>query len=122
MAQQNIVYRKLDPNGDYTFGQGPGNFYSNTPAAVAQSVRTRLGLIAGEWFLDTTAGTPYNSQILGAGMVSKYDPAIKAVILNTKGVLRITDYSSYVDPKTRKATVVATIDTIYGTATISQVL
>lgn len=117
-----MIYRKLDANGDYTFGQGSGNFYKDQPEAVAQAVKTRLGLIEGEWFIDTTAGTPYNSRILGAGKVSSYDQAIQEVILNTSGVLRITEYSSGVDPDTREALIDCTIDTIYGTVSIQQTL
>lgn len=117
-----MIYRKLDPNGDYTFGQSVGNFYTNTPEAVAQAVKTRLGLIQGEWFLDSSMGTPYNSRILGAGTVSQYDRAIQEVILNTVGVLRITAYSSQVDPNTRFASVNCTIDTVYGQATLQQIL
>ena len=117
-----VTYRKLDQNGDYTFGQGGANFYVNSPGAVAQWVKTRLGLIAGEFFLDTTLGTPYNSQILGAGTVSKYDAAIQKVIRDTKGVLDIVSYSSSVDSATRKATVTATINTVFGQTTVTQVL
>lgn len=113
-------YRKLDANGDYTFGQRDGNFYVDVPEAVAQAVKTRLGLIQGEWFLDTTVGTPYNSQILGAGTVSAYDRAIQEVILGTTGVLGIVDYASNVNPTTRAASVTCTIDTIYGQSTITQ--
>lgn len=117
-----MIYRKLDSNGDYTFGQQATNFYVDVPEAVAQAVKTRLGLIQGEWFLDTTIGTPYNSQILGAGMVSKYDAAIQDVILNTIGVNRIVSYASQVDPSSRAATVTCTIDTIYGQTTVQQTL
>lgn len=60
-----------------------GNFYANQPEAVAQAVQTRLALAQGEWFLDTTAGTPYNTQILGAGTIAYYDAAIQQVILDT---------------------------------------
>ncbi len=117
-----MIYRKLDSNGDYVFGKGSGNFLENSPETVAQAVVTRLGLIQGEWFLDVTAGTPYNSQILGAGMVSKYDYAIQDVILNTQGVVKIIDYYSDVDPSNRSAQVTCTIDTIYGQISIQQVL
>ncbi len=117
-----MIYRKLDANGDYTFGQGAGNFYNDQPEAVAQAVKTRLGLIQGEWFLDISAGTPYNSQILGAGMVSKYDHAIQQVILNTQGVTGIADYASQVDPKTRAASVSCIINTKYGQALIQQTI
>lgn len=112
-------YRKLDANGDYTFGQGAGNFWRDQPEAVAQAVQTRLGLSQGEWFLDTSAGTPYNSKILGAGTISSYDLAIQSEIANTAGLLSIDEYSSGVDPSTRKAQVNATITTIYGQTSVS---
>jgi hypothetical protein len=117
-----MIYRKLDANGDYTVGQGSGNFHKDQPEAVAQAVKTRLGLIQGEWFLDIKNGTPYNSQILGAGMVSKYDRAIQDVIVNTVGVKRIVSYSSGVNPDTRAASINCTIDTIYGQAEVQQIL
>lgn len=112
-----MKYRKLTSAGDYVFGRGSANFIQDTPETVAQAVRTRLGLIQGEWMLDTTAGTPYNSDILGAGKISTYDRAIQSVILNTPGVRRIVAYSSGVDPVSREATVNVTIDTLYGQVT-----
>lgn len=115
-------YRKLDENGDYTFGRNNGNFYLNNPEAVAQAVKTRLGLIQGEWFLDITVGTPYNSRILGAGMVATYDAAIQEVIIGTQGVSSILDYASNVDPSTRAATISCKINTIYGQAIITATL
>ena len=110
---------------DYTFnGTGLSQFYINTPAAVAQAVKTRLELVQGEWFLDINAGTPYNSQILGAGKISSYDQAIREVILNTVGVTEIVEnlYSSFVDPITRAASVQCTINTLYGQASVSAIL
>ena len=111
-------YRKLDKDGDYTFGQNGANFYVNNPQAVAQAVKTRLGIAVGEWFLDTSYGTPYQSKILGAGAVATYDGAIQAVILQTAGVTELVQYNSSVDPLTRNANVNATINTQYGQATI----
>lgn len=114
-----MIYRKLtSPAGDYTFGKGSSNFFKNTPETVAQAIKTRLGLSTGEWFLDINEGTPYNSQIMGAGAVSKYDAAIQGVVLGTQGVLSITDYASNVDPATRKATVSCTVNTLYGATSI----
>jgi len=112
-------YRKLDANGDYTFGQGSGNFYQDQPEAVAQAVLTRLRLIQGEWFLDITAGTPYNSKVLGAGTIGSYDLAIQDVILNTPGVLSIVDYNSGVNPENRQALINCTIDTKFGKTTVA---
>lgn len=112
-------YRALSPTGDYTFGRNGSNFLVNSPAAVAQLVKTRLALSLGEWFLDLTAGTPYQSKILGAGRVATYDSAIQDVILNTQGVTGISQYNSRVNPNTRHADVFAVIDTLYGKTTFS---
>lgn len=115
-------YRALDENGDYSFGQGSTNFLVNSPEAVAQLVTTRLKLWTGEWFLDTTEGTPYQSQVLGTGTASTRDLAIRERILETQGVTGITDYASIVDPTTRAFTCAATIDTIYGQTTLTATL
>jgi len=113
-----MKYRALDATGDYTFGRGNSNFLVDSPEAVAQAIKTRLLLARQEWFLNTEAGTPYKSEILGADKVKSYDFAIQQVILNTTGVKSLADYSSKVDPATRKAYVSATVDTIYGVASV----
>ena len=108
-----MKYRKLDSNGDYTFGKQDGNFYDNVPQAVAQAVQTRLALLEGEWFLDTSAGVPYESLVFGKGTLLTFDDVIKTTILDTQGVTGITSYASGVDSK-RRAVVSCSIDTLYG--------
>lgn len=110
-------YRKLSSDGDYTFGQGLSNFYIDVPAAVGQAVQTRLLLQEGEWFLDITEGTPYDTDILGANKQATRDLAIKTVTLQTQGVLGLIQYSSQLDAN-RKFTVQEEIQTIYGTTTV----
>lgn len=102
----------MDANGDSTFGQGSANFLSNSPQAVAQLVTTRLKLNVGEWFLDTTEGTPWTTEILGVRTQATRDAAIKRRILATPGVSSIDNYSSTVVG--RQLTVSATLTTIYG--------
>lgn len=115
-------YRKLDANGDYTFGHGQSDFYRDSPDAVAQAVETRLRLFTGEWFLDTTAGTPWRTQVLGKYTSNIRDFVLKQQIANTQGVQSLDSYSSSVDPNTRRFSVQATITTIYGTATVETTL
>jgi len=105
-------YRALTSDGDYSFGQGRENFLIDSPEAVAQAIKTRLLLMRGEWFLDTTAGTPYATEILGVGTASTRDLAVKRVILQTPGVKQITNYSSVVVD--RRFSVTATVDTVYS--------
>jgi hypothetical protein len=115
-------YRKLDANGDYTFGHQQADFYRDQPEAVGQAVMTRLRLFTGEWFLDTTEGTPWRTDILGKYTQGAYDAVIKDRILQTDGVQSIDAYTSTLDRSTRQLSVSATISTIYGTATVQATL
>jgi len=102
-----MKYRKLDENGDYQLGV----FLENTPETVGQAVLTRLKLWRGEWFMDTSEGTPYMQNILGHN--TQYDLEIKARILGTKGVTEIINYSSVVD-RDRNLITTCTLNTLYG--------
>lgn len=115
-------YRKLDAGGDYTFGHQQADFYRDQPEGVAQAVKTRLGLLTGEWFLDTSDGTPWRTDVLGKYTQSTYDVVIKDRILGTDGVQSLDSYSSALDRATRKLSVSASISTIYGTATVQATL
>lgn len=115
-------YRKLDANGDYTFGHGQSDLYRDQPEAVAQAVETRLRMFSGEWFLDTTAGTPWRTEVLGKYTQNLRDFALKQQIVNTQGVQSLDSYSSSFDPNSRQFSVQANITTIYGTATVATTL
>ncbi|MFA9439390.1 hypothetical protein ACDA63_07115 [Uliginosibacterium sp. sgz301328] len=114
-------YRRLDANGDYTFGTG-GDFLRDSPETVAQAVRTRLDLWRGEWFVDTSDGTPWQTEVLGKNTAATYEAAIKRRIVGTEGVTQLVDFSSSYDGDTRRLTVTATIDTAYGQTTITETL
>lgn len=115
-------YRKLDENGDYSFGHGQQDFYVNSPEAVGQSVLTRLKLWQGEWFLDTSIGTPYMTAILGKVPQEIADQAIQKVVLGTTGVLGLASYFSSYDPAKRTLTVSMTLNTEFGTTEVSTTL
>lgn len=118
-------YRKLDADGDMQFGHGPGDFWKDQPEAVGQSIKTRLLLFTGEWFLDVTAGTPWggfplNTEVVRRGRILAQhtqlsrDAAIRDRIISTEGVATLAVYGSAFDPNSRGFTVNATVDTIYG--------
>ena len=108
-------YRPLSAAGDYTLGQP---FLTNSPAAVAQAVLTRLKLWLGEWFVDTSDGTPYLQQILGERIGKSPDAAVKLRILGTPGVTAINTYSSSYNGQTRTFTVTANVQTQFGATSI----
>ena len=108
--------RKLDKAGDMIFGRS-NEYYVDEANAVAQDAMTRLKLWRGQWFLDTTEGTPWIQEILGKHQGA--DAVIRKRILETDGVQTLDDFEAILDPDTRTLTVSATISTIYGdTATI----
>lgn len=110
-------YRAHSPDGDYVFvGQSP--FLIDTPAAVAQAIKTRLRLAAGEWFLDDREGFDL-SQVLGNNTQATRDLEVKRVILGTDGVTALVSYFSQVDSQ-RRFTVEARVDTAYGPVTIQE--
>lgn len=115
-------YRRLDANGDMVFGHQQADFYRDLPEAVAQAVMTRLRLLRGEWFLDTTEGMPWATDVLGKYTAGKYDAAIRQRILGTQGVTELTSYSSSVDTTTRTLSVSATINTLYGSTAVQATL
>ncbi|MPU29134.1 hypothetical protein FVB13_07860 [Escherichia coli] len=112
-------YRREDADGDYTFGSGDDTWLINSPDAVAQAVKTRFELWYGQWFLDTTAGTPWIQSVLGKQKPDVYNLAIRQRILETQGVNSIIDFNTSVNTSTRRVTFTATIDTIYGTTTVT---
>lgn len=113
-------YRQQDAQGDYVFGS-TAHFLADTPAAVAQAIKTRLLLLTNEWFLDTSEGTAYVPNILGHNTHGTRDVEIKNRILGTKGVRALVAYHSTVSPQ-RHMTVTATVDTDYGQVQITEVL
>lgn len=112
-------YRREDDNGDYTFGQGDNTWLINSPECVAQAVKTRFMLWYGQWFLDTTEGTPWIQSVLGRQRPEVYNLAIRQRILETQGVRAITTFDTNRDTTTRRVTFTATIETIYGTTTVT---
>jgi hypothetical protein len=116
-----MKYRKLDENGDYTFGQGIADFLVDVPEAPAQAVLTRLFLFQGDWFLDQREGMTWKTKVLGNRTASTRDPAIRRHVLRTRGVRSIQEYNSQLDRNTRAFSVQMTIDTVYGPAVVSGV-
>ena len=115
-------YRKLDADGDYSFGARRGRLFRDSPDTVAQAVKTRLMLLRGEWFLDSTEGMPWQGEVLGKQPRASYDWAIRQRMLGTPGVTGISDYASRLDPQSRGLSVTATLTTLYGLAIVQAAL
>jgi len=114
-------YRKLTEDGDMTFGNQQRDFWIDQPEAVSQAIWTRLRLWQGEWYIDTSEGTPYQESALGTNKQATIEPAIRTQILGTQGVTQIDDLQTLTNSKDRLVTIFAVVDTEYGTVKIEGV-
>ncbi len=112
-------YRRESPEGDYVFGQGDNTFLMDSPECVAQAVNTRLQLWRGEWFLDTSEGTPWAQSVLGKQATDIYALALRDRISTTQGVLSILEFGTSINPANRRVACNGTLDTLFGTSTLN---
>ncbi|AOF54425.1 hypothetical protein BKG91_09345 [Rodentibacter caecimuris] len=105
--------RRLDKNHDWTFGQGFVN-YASESEAIAQNVQTRLLSFANDWFLDLNHGLPWLEQMGHNVNLSDWEIRIKRHVLQTEGVIKITEYESIFDPDTRQLKITISYQDIYG--------
>lgn len=117
-----MIYRRLDENWDYTFGNGKGNFISGVDA-VAQAIATRLKLFMGEWWADRNDGLPLFQSILGYAGKNKetVDRLITERILGTQNVTGIKGITSSYSPDTRAYQFSATVDTAFGSVVVTNI-
>jgi hypothetical protein len=111
--------RALSSSGDYTFGRGSQSFFVDSPQLVVQKILTGLKLFRGEFFLNISAGMPWNQQVLGFQPQGVYDNAIRTQIRNAPGVTGITSYSSVLNTVTRALAVTVAGTSAYGPWSIS---
>jgi len=110
--------RRLVGN-DYSFGQSRANLATGLESVV-QRCKTRLMQFQGEWFLDVNSGTAW-AQVLGR----RYEPSeLHSLVLerirSTEGVLSVESLTVSFNHDTRSALVLVTINSVYGSATLSE--
>ncbi len=115
--------RKLDQNGDFSFGSNFNDFWKDSANGVAQIIKTRLMLFTGEWWLDRSEGMPWGGfplaptvvaqgKVVGAGTQQTRDLAIRIRVLTTPGVVQFRSYSSQLVG--RQFSVQGVVDTIFS--------
>ena len=113
-----MKYRREDQD-DYTFGKGEDTFLTDSAECVAQAIKTRLQLWYGQWFLDTTEGTPWMQSLMGKRSSAAMELALRRRILATEGVKSILSFTASFNPSTRRTVITTTVDTLYGQTTVT---
>lgn len=111
-----LVHRDLLMDADGDLAQPVGDLVPAAGAeAVAQSLRMRLSMFRGEWFLDLDAGVPYFETVL---VKNPNMTAIRAVfrseILATPGVLGLLSLSLNYVAADRSLRVDFAVSTAFG--------
>lgn len=111
--------RNLDGSRDWSFGGGLAS-YATDNAAIAVNIETRLKSWVGNCFFDTAMGIDW-SNLMGKGKQQDLLAALRALILQSYGVVQLSTLAANFNPATRNLTVTYTIDTIFSSGFQQQV-
>ena len=106
------IFRALDSNGDWSFGNGLQSYAQNNQA-IQLDISTTLQTIQGECFFDQSVGLPW-FQLLGGGTPAQLILTVKSAIYNIVGVTGVTDLN-YNLTTDRALSITYFVDTIYTT-------
>ena len=84
-----------------------GENFARGREATRQGVLRRLRLFVGEYFLDSTAGTPWFDEILGKSERDIAELALRGRIATSPGVVAISEFRMNFEPRYRRLRVEA---------------
>lgn len=117
-----MKYRRLDENGDYSFGNNSLDYIENDEAVI-QAIKTKLYLFYGEWWEDLSLGLPMFQSILG--QVSNENLRRTVILLSAEQIQSVEGVSSVdsivVGISARKLTLDIDVTTEYGTSVNTEV-
>ena len=89
----------LDPaTGDLAISGGRLRLTELGAESVAQKLRVRLRLFRGEWFMDTSVGVPYYTDVLGRHPLSAVEALLRQAIVTCPGVKTLESFTFAVNP------------------------
>lgn len=111
-------YRRLDKNGDYSFGNGQYDFLVDIEA-VPQAIKTKLNLFEGEWWEDLKEGFPFYQDIAASFIRKDEDKDIITRICcnrisDVQQVNSFLSINANFDNEKRKYSLTVDVDTEYG--------
>lgn len=95
--------RNTDDNNDWTFGQSQIN-YVKEQASVLLDIKLRLNEWYRDCFFALQKGIPWSIRLGYKNQKNITDKDIKNTVLNTSGVLNISDFSNMINDRKYRAT------------------
>lgn len=106
-----MTTRKIDENGDWTFGNGKGNYIIENEEVI-QNLKTRLRSFLGDCFFSLESGIDWFNLCGGKDLV-KLRLSLSTTILNTDNITRLNEIDVQLS-EDRKATIRYNVNTTYG--------
>ena len=113
-----MIFRNLDANGDWQFGQGLQSYVSGVDA-IGLNIKTRILSWVGDCFFDIKAGIDWTNRLSLKNQKKLLDAELRRIILQSYGVTAITSFDTVLIGRTYKATYA--VNTIYSKAYIASI-
>ena len=108
-----MLFRALDANGDWQFGQGTESYVSGEQA-IGLNIKTRILSFLNNCYFDMAAGINWLFYFGVPGQQQATLLSIQAVILQSYGVTKINSVTLNQDRNTRKAIITFNIYDLYS--------
>lgn len=109
-----MIIRKVDATNDWTFGKGLSN-YAKDEEAINQNIKSRLLSWLGDCFFAPDEGVDWRGR-LDVGQQEALQQELKAVILQSSGVVGVANVSAVFDSSSRFIRITYNVETIFGNA------
>lgn len=109
------TFRGITNSNDWTFGLGVGTYFTRQQA-IAADIKTALLFFLNDCFFAMTTGVDWWNLLGAKNPAAKNNILLQTrqVIITREGVVQINSVNATVDPRTRRATIVYNIDTVYS--------
>jgi hypothetical protein len=112
-----MIVRALDSNGDWTFGRGQAGYLTGQKA-IEQNIRCRCLSWYGDCFFALQEGVHWDER-LDIGQTDQLNQELKAVILQSYGVVGVEQVSFEYESASRFVSVTYDATTIYSQSFLS---
>lgn len=107
-----MIFRNLDANNDWQFGNGVSNYVSGD-LAIGLNIKTRLLSWVGDCFFALNAGIDWVNRLGRKNQDGLLRSDLKRIILQSFGVTGLTSFSTFLSP-TRELTAQYSVNTIFS--------
>ena len=108
-----MIFRNLDSNGDWMFGNGKSSYVSGD-TAIGLNISTRVKSWVGDCFFNKQAGIDWSNRLGSKNQRALLETDLRRIILTSYGVTGITSFATVLNVRAFSANY--SVNTIYSQA------